>query len=69
MNMNSTRKIGQLKLNVIRFGSADVIATSDDPLMIASQYEIIANPNSVANFYQYSTNTLKGEYYDPNSGQ
>lgn len=74
----SNKKISQLKLEVVRFDSHDVIATSAPlwaPMLIADENELIANITKTDNNYNsYSSfdtpNTATpGYYYEPTSGQ
>lgn len=71
-NKNITKtqkKMSNLKLEVIRFNSADVIATSGVmPVMFtASQYEFIPNFTIARNYT--APNTTNFVYSEPTSGQ
>ncbi|MBR4761717.1 MAG: hypothetical protein IK086_03690 [Clostridia bacterium] len=73
----SNKKISQLKLEVVRFDSLDVIATSLPdylPLnLLADKDEVIGNPTFTSVYYggsnyaPYEYNP--GYYYEPTSGQ
>jgi len=71
-NQNITKtekKIGQLRLEVIRFNSPDVIATSAiSPLMLtADEHEFIANFTIAQNYT--APNVTNSVYSEPTSGQ
>ena len=72
----SNKKISQLKLEVVRFDSLDVIATSLPVLslnLLADKDEMIANSTFTSVYYDgsnyapYAYNP--GYYYEPTSGQ
>ncbi len=69
MNTKTQNKICQLKLDVIRFNSADVIATSAIlPLMLmASEHEFIADFTLAQNYT--APNTTNTAYSEPTAGQ
>ena len=70
MNTKTQNKIGQLKLDVIRFNSADVIATSAiSPVMLmAGKYEFMPNFTIAQNYYT-APNTTNNAYSEPTAGQ
>ena len=78
LNNKSNKKISQLKLDVIKFDSLDVIATSM-PLFAAplqaDDHELIANLTNTedtyfsTSYYTDPTSPTPGYYYEPTSGQ
>lgn len=68
---NSDNKITQPKLEVLRFDSVDVIATS--VMLLADENELIANLTSTNYFYApnpiNSGSSVGGGYVEPTSGQ
>ena len=76
LNNKSNKKISQLKLEVVRFDSHDVIATSLPDYMptylIADQNELVANLTFTDSQYTGSNTPvelIQGKYYEPTSGQ
>ena len=78
LNNKSDKKLSQLKLDVIKFDSLDVIATSM-PLFAtqlqADDHELIANLTNMENtynstsYYTEPASATPGYYYEPTSGQ
>ena len=77
LKTKSNKKISQLKLEVIRFDSLDVIATSIPDYwsmrLNADKDELIANPTYTNNYYNNYLNpptvATPGYYNEPTSGQ
>lgn len=58
----------QLRLEVIRFGSADVIATSAVApfnTLYSEKYEVVANWTNTSSFYGGYTPNTNGGYNEP----